>query len=308
MKKKSKAFFLLFSGLLIALAGLYYASPAWLARAGIDAERLAAGLHENAITVNGTRFAFLEGGDGPVIVLVHGFGGDKDNFLRFARRLTHDYRVVIPDLPGFGESTRDMKAAYDIVSQAGRLDVFIKSMGISSFHLGGHSMGGAIAGEYAAQHPDRVESLLLVAPAGVLSAPASELMKMFDRGENPFIVNNAADFRRLMDLNFVHQPFFPRPVRIYYQQKFVSSRDFLKKAVGDLTSHRYSLEERIGRYPGPVLVIWGKEDRILNPGGAEILKSHHPGLKVELIEQCGHLPIMEYPEKSAMVYRRFLSK
>jgi len=180
--------------LLLFLAVAYYLSPPWMAKAGLAIERARADLEVKSVTVGNDQIFYLEGGTGPDMVLVHGFGGDKDNYIRLARYLTKSYHVIIPDLTGFGESTKDMKVSYDIFSQATRLHEFIQMLKLTSFHLAGHSMGGAIVGAYGAKYPEMVKSLLLLAPAGVSTAPESEIMRRLKKGDNPFIINNPADF------------------------------------------------------------------------------------------------------------------
>ncbi|MFZ2632790.1 MAG: alpha/beta hydrolase [Desulfosalsimonadaceae bacterium] len=292
--------------LLLFLATAYYLSPPWMAKAGLSIERSRADLETKSVTVGNERIFYLTGGAGPDMVLVHGFGADKDNYTRLARYLTKSYHLIIPDLTGFGESTKDMNVSYDVFSQASRLHEFIRSMGLKSFHLAGHSMGGAITGAYGAQHPEMLKSLLLMAPAGVSAAPESELFQMLNKGINPFIVNNPSDFDKLMDLTFYIKPFIPRPVRLLYSENLKTNQALLKKTVTDLQSIPFSLEDQIRRYPGPILVIWGDLDRIVHVKGGEILKKAHPGLVLKTMRNCGHMPMMEWPKETAGYYLTFL--
>lgn len=307
---------IVFGMAIFVLAVLYYLSPDWIAKFGLSVERLHAGLTRHSIQVEKIDYAYLSGGTGSVsgssprakLLLIHGFSGDKDNYVRFARHLTDSYEVIIPDLPGFGESTRDMTLSYDITSQVLRLKAFVQKINLESFHLAGHSMGGAIAGAYAADFPDQVISLLLLAPAGVRSAPDSKLFKMMARGENPFMVNETADFENLMDLVFYDKPFVPRPVKRFYAQQSAQDRELLGKILSDLKADSFALERRISRYPGFVLVIWGDHDQVLHPAGAQILAHGTAGVEMEILKHCGHMPILEQPRESARLYQTFLQK
>jgi len=292
--------------LLLFLAVAYYLSPPWMAKAGLAIERGRAGLDVKSVVVGNAQIFYLEGGTGPDMVLVHGFGADKDNYTRIARYLTKSYHVIIPDLTGFGESTKDMTVSYDVFSQASRLHAFIGSMGLKSFHLAGHSMGGAIVGAYGAQHPEIVKSLLLMAPAGVNTAPESELFRMLNKGVNPFIVDNPADFDKLIDLTFYRKPFIPRAVRLAYIKTLTANQDLLKKTVTDLKAIPFSLEDQLRKYPGPVLVIWGIHDRVLDAKGGEILGKTLPGLVLKIISDCGHMPMIEFPKKTAGYFLSFI--
>src|SRR3546814_3852481 len=112
---------------------------------------------------------YLEGGDAskPLLLLVHGFAGDKDNWSMIAPYLTRDYHVIAPDLPGFGENERNPDLAYDLQAQTARLKAFADTLGLSRPHVGGHSMGGWIALRYATEYPAALASLILLHNAGV---------------------------------------------------------------------------------------------------------------------------------------------
>ena len=209
MKKK---YILLIAALTIVLAVVvvYFAFPDVAFKLLLKAERSSAGLEQHSIKVDGLHIEYLEGGQGDVVLLLHGFGANKDNWTRISKHITPHYRVIAPDLPGFGESSRQPDANYTIAAQADRVNAFVRTLGIQSFHLGGSSMGGNIAGVYAAQHPESVISLWLVAPGGVASADPSEMKKELDAGKsNPLVVESVEDYKRLIDFIFVKKPFIP---------------------------------------------------------------------------------------------------
>jgi pimeloyl-ACP methyl ester carboxylesterase len=85
---------------------------------------------------------YLEGGRGESVLLLHGFGADKDNWNLFSRYLTKRYHVIAPDLPVFGESSKIWSDQYNISAQVERVHDFVKQLGLKSFHLAGNSMGG----------------------------------------------------------------------------------------------------------------------------------------------------------------------
>src|SRR5471030_1702940 len=120
-------------------------APLTAARLGLALERRRSGLRLGDVQHQqqpGLRMPYLEGGSGDTLVLVHGFAGDKDNFTRMARFLTPHYRVICPDLPGFGDASRDPGASYAIAAQVERLRAFLDVHAPGRIHLGGNSMGG----------------------------------------------------------------------------------------------------------------------------------------------------------------------
>src|SRR5262245_34551116 len=123
--------------LLAAVAGVLYASPATLLAAGQLVDRSRAGLSEKSLRVDDLDIRYYEGGPekAQAVLLVHGFGADKNNWPRFARYLTERYHVIAVDLPGFGESSRPENISYDVGSQAERLFSFTRALGIGRLHL-----------------------------------------------------------------------------------------------------------------------------------------------------------------------------
>ena len=94
--------------------------------------------------------------------------------------------MIAPDLPGFGESSLDPDGDYTIPTQVEWVKTFIQALGIKSLHLGGSSMGGAIAGAYASRYPNDLKSLLLISPGGVASSELSEMFHLIEEGnQNP---------------------------------------------------------------------------------------------------------------------------
>src|SRR3546814_19009731 len=99
--------------------------------------------------------------------MVHGIGADKDNWAQIAPFLRGTGRLIALDLPGFGDSGKPTDGDYSIVAQAERLGQFLDALKLPRAHFAGNSMGGAVVLEFAHRHPERVQSLWLLDPAGV---------------------------------------------------------------------------------------------------------------------------------------------
>src|SRR5437868_13604874 len=110
--------------LFVGLAGFDYIAPERSARLALDLEQHRSGLHEARAAIPGFDISYLDGGSGEPLLLIHGFGADKNNFTRVARYLTPRYRVLIPDLPGYGDSSKPETASYSVPEQVERLRAF----------------------------------------------------------------------------------------------------------------------------------------------------------------------------------------
>jgi pimeloyl-ACP methyl ester carboxylesterase len=294
-------------GALVVAVGVYFytAAPERAVRAALAYERGLAGLERKEITPPaGLHTVYLEGGRGAPLLLLHGFGANKDNFTRVAKYLTPHYRVVVPDLAGFGESAKPPQADYGPRAQAERLHGFARALGLGKFHLGGSSMGGHIALTYAALYPKEVASLWLLDAGGVWSAPPSELRKQIaDTGENPMIVKNEDEFAALVSLVTEKPLMIPRPFLDVVAQERIRNRDLEARIFKQLAAD--SVEERIRGLAIPTLIVWGQQDRVLHPGSAGVLQMLLIRSEVVMMPGVGHLPMMEAPEECALDYLRF---
>ncbi len=296
----------------IACAAIaYFSFPGAVFKILSNMERGLAGLEQRHIDVDAWHIAYLDGGQGEALVLLHGFGANKDNWTRVAKHLTPYFRVISPDLPGFGESSRPMNAQYTIDAQVERLDQFVSALKIERFHLGGNSMGGAIAGAYAVKYGHKVNSLWLIAPGGIGSAQPSELARNLAAGHrNLLIVETPADYDQLLDFVFVQQPFIPGTIKKYFIKEAIHHRP-LNQIIFKQIRNSWELEPLevlMKNLSTQTLILWGDRDRVLHVSGANILAAVMPQSKTVIMEQVGHVPMLEKPAASAQVLLDFLGK
>ena len=286
----------------LALAGLgvaFVRRPEPFLDAALGAARRAAKLETRRVRAGDHEIAYLDGGAGEPLVLLHGFGANKDHWPPLAKQLAGRYRIIAPDVPGFGESEKHPELRYAIDDQVERIHAFVGALGLDRFHLGGNSMGGQLAAAYAARHPERVKSLWLLAPAGVATADPSELQSFLARGENPLLVRDAADFARLVRLCFAKPPYVPGPFQRVLAARSVAERPFNDKIFQDWLARPAWLESRVEGLKVPTLVSWGAEDRVLHCSGAAILGRLVPAARIVVMPGVGHLPMMERPQECA---------
>lgn len=292
----------------ISGVGFVYLAPESAMRVFLDLERKRAGLVRKELDLpGGTHYVYLEGGQGEPLMLLHGFGGNKDNFVRAARYLTPHYRVILPDNTGFGESSHDPAADYSPDAQASRLHALAQALGIKTLDLGGNSMGGQIALAYAALYPAEVKSLWLLDTAGIWSAPESELRKVIrETGRNPLMIQNEDDFAGLFPFVMNDPPFIPRPIRDVMARERINNFSLEQKIFAQIAAD--SVEERVTGLATPALIVWGDRDRTLNVGTAEILHKLMPNSQVIIMPGIGHLPMIERPQQSVEDYLKFRAK
>lgn len=296
---------------IVALAAgsyFYFEAPERAVRVALEYERRLAGLARREAEIpGGLKYVYLEGGKGEPLLLLHGFGANKDNFARVAKYLTPHYRVLIPDHIGFGESSHPPQADYSPQAQAERLRQLARKLGIAKLHIGGNSMGGQIALTYAALHPKEVQSLWVLTAGGVWSAPPSEMRKRIaSTGRNPMIVKNEEEFAQLVAaVTAVPLP-VPRRFLDVVAQERIKNHDLEQRIFKQLAED--SVEKRIRGLDIPALVVWGAQDRILHPGSAGVLQMLLTRSEVVMMEGVGHLPMLEQPEKAALDYLQFRAR
>ncbi len=294
--------------LLSPLAVAYYSLPEHFTQPLLDVNRALSGLTEKTVTVGPHELHYLEGGSGEEpLVLLHGIFAEKDHWVDFARPLTSRYRVIAPDLPGFGESGRLPDQTYDYAAQTERLKALLDALGLRRVHLAGNSMGGTIAALFAIAYPDRVASVALIgAPHGIRSPQPSRMDGLVDAGKTPLIAHNAAEFGKMMDLVFAQQPFLPYPILQATERDALRNADSNLRLWNAQLKDRYLLDGRIADVQQPTLVMWGGQDQVFDASGAELLRNRLKNPRIEVLAGVGHLPMMEAPGDTAQKYASFL--
>ena len=275
-------------------------------------ERSGAGLEESTVRVGELDIAYLSNAepvDGETIVLVHGFGANKDNWTRLAAELTNEFNVYAVDLPGHGDSSKPLDLGYRFEDQVSHLSRILSALAIEKTHMMGNSMGGAITALYAATHPDQIRSAVLFDPAGIFEYD-SKLVTLVMEGDNPLIPKQEGDFERLIDFAMEKKPFVPWPIYAVMEERAIANREInevIFAAIRD-SGYEQAFRSAITDINAPVLVIWGKEDRVINYRNAEVFVEQIPDARKVILAGVGHAPMVEVPEKSAELFREFLAE
>lgn len=303
---KTRAALAISLGLALATVGVAVVMPERVLQAEFARQRWLAGASQRSLDAAKHRWSYLEAGHGPLIVLVHGFTGSKENWLPLMRELAKNYRVVAPDLPGWGESERQASADYGPIAQSERLKEFLAALHERPALVVGHSMGAQIAGLMLARHPEAAQRLVLMSAAGV-RYKENAFGRAVLAGLNPFEVKNRAELHRYLGIVFEDPPFVPWPV----------DRALIAQRRADAPFEQQVLD-RIGRGPEafvlqaqlpnirlPVLLLWCRDDKVIDVSAADIFRAGLPDSQTVILAGCGHMPMMAQPANVAEALKRF---
>ena len=285
---------------------LYLFFPDTLAKTAINMGRSAAELELKFVQVDDHKIAYLEGGTGETIVFLHGFGVDKESWVQLAGILNKKYRVIISDIAGFGDSSKLPEANYGLESQVKRIDRFVTALKLDRFHIAGNSMGGMFAAVYAADFPQKVASVILLAPAGVKSPHISEVFEMIQKGTNLMLINSRADYDRVISLCFVLPPSMPEFLKDYFTRVSIANRKFNEKIMNDLFKTIPDITPSLAKISAPTLIIWGDRDKFLDVSTVPVMEKYLRNNHTVILNNVGHAPMMEKPEETALIFASFL--
>jgi len=284
--------------------------PVPVAEAILAGLRMSAGLKARTVGTSFGPVGYLEGGEGETVVLLHGIFARKEHWIDFSRQLTGGYRVVIPDLPGFGDNPVLGPDRYSYRQQAANLAEVLDRLDIGRAHLVANSMGARLAVVLAEADPPPVRSLALVgSPDGVTAPLPSDMEKALERGEVPLVVTTEGEYDARMAWLFPEPPFVPGPVADLWRSAEVAHGDDNRRIWEEVRSSDLPpLEEAVEALDVPALILWCREDRILHPSGAAVLMQAMPGSRSRMLDGCGHLPMLDRPAETGTAVRRFLDE
>ena len=279
----------------------------------LDLGEWKAGLDEQKSDIADIEMNYLiRKGDGPILMLVHGFSANNSTWLQFADKLPDNYYLIAPDLAGHGKSSE--AESYDLERQAERLKALAEHLNLEPFHIVGNSMGGAISAIYAARFPEDVASLILIDSAGLDGENQSQFFAELEEGHNPLIATDEASFEYRMDLILEKQPPLPWPIRPALIRETVERAELNKVIFADMLATRERMDQgEMSRIISenvtmPALIMWGEKDRVLDVSSVAEFKKVIPQAEVKIYPDLGHVPMLEDPSASAETITQFISR
>jgi len=273
----------------------------------------------NTVDVDGTPMNYVDvgSGDEEPVALVHGLGGQWQNWLENIPRLALDRRVVAMDLPGFGLTPEPEDDEGISITRYGRcVNALCDKLGLGMVNLVGNSMGGYIAAEVAIQFPERVGRLVLVSAAGISSAQTLQApILTIGRVATAIATNSAARHRLLaarpvtrhMSLALVAR--HPRLLKpdLAYEGFFKGAG---KPGFDDAlrASLEYDFRDRLPEVKVPTLIVWGEKDSIIPVRDADEFERLIEDSRKVVMKDTGHIPMAERPVAFNDVLVEFLAE
>lgn len=255
-------------------------------------------MEEKNIFTNGLKINYKITGQGPPILILHGWGGSSGSWVEVAEILAKEkFKIIIPDLPGFGKSKTPPKP-WNIADYAEWVIDFANSQDWKEFFTLGHSFGGRIAIKLATQYPQRVKKLILCCSAGIKPKPDAETKIIFWLTK----IGNAI--------------FTPKPLKRFKDTArnlfyiFLRHKDYVKADRTMRETIKKVLEEDLlsdlPKIKTKTLIIWGEKDKMVPLKYAYIFKEKIENSKLEIIPKVGHTPNLERPERLTQTILNFL--
>ncbi len=270
----------------------------------------------------GVRMHYRDEGQGPVLLLVHGFSASLHTWEPWVERLAtgdnriNDYRVITIDLPGHGLTRAPAGYQANIGNYVEVVHAFAQARGLTQFALAGNSMGGNVAWEYALAHPEQVQALILVDASGWQDTrpEANAETPIFKLLRNPTLgpILLQLDSTRLVRQGLQSAFYDPALVDDAMVNRYTrlgrapGHREILLQLQQDFHHRNFATPERLAALHMPVLIMTGDTDRLVPPEHAQQFHDAIAGSQLVTFENTGHVPQEERADESAMAAHEFL--
>lgn len=266
------------------------------------------------LKVKGVKIAYWEQGEGESVVFAHGFADSSTAWSQMVEHLPEGFRYIFYDMKGYGLSDKPRDDKYSVSDQTDILDGVIRELDLNNVILAGHSYGGAVILSYILRREKRslrsLRAVILLDSAGY----SQRLTGLVARFNIPFIWRFVPD-RMLAGMN-VRDSFFNNE-KIPEMKIREQTEDLADPDSRHILFHtaRYLAQRETPIAPGelasltsPVLVVWGKEDRIISLDNAHKFMEELPNADLKVIPECGHSPHEEEPIKTGSIISEFLKR
>lgn len=269
-------------------------------------------------TVHGHRRAFRMAGKGDAVLLIHGIGDSSDTWRDVMPGLAKHYRVIAPDLLGHGQSAKP-RADYSLAAYANGMRDLLSVLGVERATIVGHSLGGAVAMQFAYQFPDRCERLVLVGTGGIsrqvtpllraASLPGAQLLlQLLQLPTTRWQIGAAVKVLEWLRTDLaVDAPDILRVVDALPDATSINAFVRTLRAVVDWRGQVGTMLDRCYLAQGmPTMLVWGGRDQVVPALHAGLGHVSMPGSRLEIFEDAGHFPFRTDPDRFRTVLRDFI--
>ncbi|MGZ8801073.1 MAG: alpha/beta fold hydrolase [Mycobacterium sp.] len=259
------------------------------------------------LELHGDRVAYQDAGSGDdALLLIHGMAGSSETWRAVIPRLSKKYRVVAPDLLGHGQSAKP-RSDYSLGAFAVWLRDLLDELGISRATVIGQSLGGGVAMQFAYQHRDYCQRLVLISSGGLgpdvgwtlrlLSAPGAELILPVIAP--PPVVTAGNKLRSWLSAGGIQSPRGAEMWSAYTSLADSQTRQAFLKTLRSVVDYRGQSVSALNRLhltsDTPTMVIWGDQDRVIPIEHGYAVLDAQPGCRLEVLAGVGHFPHVERP-------------
>ncbi len=294
--------------LILTLVIIFFNFPGVMIYFNNQMNRSGADLKLHELKIGDQKWVYLDNSlqNKEILVFIHGFGLNKDFWGKLPKSFSGDYRIIIPDIPGFGESGKP-DGDYDLLTQVGRFEKFIGALNLNRFSLIGFSMGGAISCEYCANNPEKVAKLILIDSYGAANVE-SEFDKYFRQtGTNLLLFRTPEEYRQLLKYSMFKPQNVPGQFLKFYSDYNTGNYELNKKLFTGLTKYGNDiLIKDLSKITAPALIIWGRDDKLIDPAAAENFHRDIKNSKIIIVDEAGHMVYAEKPENVIEAIKKFL--
>ncbi len=255
-------------------------------------------MQEKQILIGKIRINYKITGKGEDILILHGWGSSSDSWIDVQNNLIKKgYRVICPDLPGFGKSDIPLHP-WSISDYLHFVLNFSHSLGLKKFYLLGHSLGGRIAVKVAAKYPEKIIRLILCNPAGIKMKPNLKIIIISFLSE----MGNFVFDRRYLR---VFKDFFRNIFHFFLRHKdYVKANEMMKETMKIVLAE--NLSSYLPEIKAKTLIVWGEIDKIIPLKIAYIFSENIKSSELIVLPKIGHSPHLETPEKLSEIIDKFI--
>jgi 4,5:9,10-diseco-3-hydroxy-5,9,17-trioxoandrosta-1(10),2-diene-4-oate hydrolase len=260
-----------------------------------------------------------EAGSGPVVLMLHGGGPGASGVTNYSRNieaLARHFRVLVPDMPGYGQSTKGVNRNDPFGDLAQGMLAMLAALNIPRVHIIGNSLGGACGLRMAIERPDLIGRLVLMGPGGVdttrgLPTPGLKRLLNYYKGSGPSL-EKITEFIRgdlVYDGSLVPESVIRERYRSSIDPEVVKAPPLLgPKGIPNFKALDFTRDPRLAQVRQPTLVLWGTEDKVNRPSGGVSLQQRMPNCDLYLFSKTGHWVQWERADEFNAVVTAFLQQ